>query len=556
MRITVSHFVRLLPACAAVFFGDAVFASAPVAEPNPAKVVILANSSDPESVELAHYYAEKRGVPVDRIVSLPLSAAEEIGWPEFITTLWNPFLRAALINGWIEGAFSGKKDSLGRLQIAATGHSIEALVVCRGVPLRVAHDPALIDDASTPFNQIPAYRTNEGAVDSELAVLSLRSAPIDGFIPNPLFEKERPDAALIAQIIPVGRLDGPSFADAKGLVDRALAAERDGLCGRAYIDLGGGPVQQGNDWFAAVAPALSPLGFELDIDRDPKTLPPTARFDAPVLYFGWYEWNVTGPFLAPNFRFPVGAIAMHLHSFSAATLRSADKNWAGPFVARGVTATVGNVGEPYLGLTHQPQLFARALARGEPLARAALYSINALSWKGVVIGDPLYRPFAIDAGAQWARRADLPSAAEPYARIRHLRLLEGTGDRAGAIALGLTGMRQNPSLPLALTLADLQLAAADASGARRTLGVFAGLPKWREIDRPLVLSAAQSLGRAQDAPAACRLLQRLLADASLPLAFRRPALHHAIELAITAREPSLVSKWKSESALLDAPPGP
>jgi hypothetical protein len=179
-----------------------------------------------------------------------------------------------------------------------------------------------------------------------------------------------------------------------------------------------------------------------------------------------------------------------------------------------------------------------------------------LSWKGVVIGDPLYRPFALDAGAQWARRADLPSAAEPYARIRHLRLLEGTGDRAGAIALGLSGMRQNPSLPLALTLADLQLAAADAPGARRTLGVFAGLPKWREVDRPLVLAAAQSLGRAQDAPAACRLLQRLLADASLPVAFRRPALRQAIELAIAAREPSLVSKWKSESALLDAPPGP
>ncbi len=546
MRSTGFHFVRLLSVCVVVFCGSAVSAFEPVAAPDPARVVILANSSDPESLELAHYYAERRGVPVDRIVALPVSAAEEIGWPEFITTLWNPLLRAALINGWIEGAYSSKKDLLGRLKIAATGHSIEALVICRGVPLRVAHDATLIDEASTPLNQTPAYRTNEGAVDSELAVLTLTGAPIDGFIPNPVFEKEGPDASLLARVIPVGRLDGPSLADAKGLVDRALAAERDGLCGRAYIDLGGGPVDQGNIWFAATATALAPLGFEIDTDRDPKTLPPTARFDAPVLYFGWYEWNVTGPFLAPDFRFPIGAVALHLHSFSAATLRSADKNWAGPFVARGVTATVGNVGEPYLEFTHQPQLFARALARGEPLARAALYSIRALSWKGVVIGDPLYRPFALDPATQWEHRSALSPAAEPYARIRRMRLLESAGDGPGAIALGMSGMRQNPSLPLALTLADLQLAAADASAARRTLGVFAILTKWREGDRPLILAGAQSLARAGNASDACKLFERLFADPSLPASFRLPALAQAVEAARTARDFSLASKWQAE----------
>jgi uncharacterized protein (TIGR03790 family) len=556
MRATEIFFIRSLFVGLAAFVCFIATTSGSAAAPDSDGVVILANASDPESLELAHYYADRRGVPVDRILALPMSSAEEISWPEFITTLWNPLLRAGLINGWIEGAFSRKTDNLGRLKIAATGHSIEALVVCRGVPLRVAHDAALIDESSTPLNKTPAYRTNEGAVDSELALLTLSGAPLDGFIPNPLFEQEHPDEKQLAQVIPVGRLDGPALADAKGLVDRALAAERDGLCGRAYLDLGGGPVQQGNDWFASVVPALAPLGFELDIDRDSKTLPPTARFDAPVLYFGWYEWNVTGPFLAPDFRFPTGAIALHLHSFSAGTLRSADKNWAGPFVARGVTATVGNVGEPYLEFTHQPHLFARALVRGEPLARAALYSIRALSWKGVVIGDPLYRPFALDDDAQWARRASLPPAAEPYARIRRMRLLAAAGDQAGALGLGQSGMMRNPSLPLALTLADLQLASSDAPAARRTLGVFAALPKWRDSDRPLMLAAAQTLGRAADAPAACRLLQRLLADASLPAEFRIPALRQAIELARTARDPSLVSKWQGELTALTAPPTP
>lgn len=557
MQATGRTLVRLLLVIASGYVACVAAPDAsPPAAPDPAGVVILANSSDPESLELARYYAELRGVPTGRIVALPLSAAEEIGRAEFVNTLWNPLLRAGLVDGWLGGTYTEKKDSLGRLKIAITGHSVEALVVCRGVPLRVAHDATLFNEASTPLNKNPAYRNNEAAVDSELAILPLMGAPIDAFIPNPLFEQVHPDNGRLAQVLPVGRLDGPTLADAKGLVDRALAAEREGLCGRAYVDLGGGPAALGDAWFEAVAPSLSALGFEVDIDRDRKTLSPAARFDAPVLYFGWYEWNVNGPFIAPGFHFPTGAIALHLHSFSAATLRSADKNWVGPFVARGVTATLGNVGEPYLEFTHHPHLFARALARGEPLARAALYSLRGLSWKGIVIGDPLYRPFALDPAAQWARRASLAPAAEPYARIRQMRLLEAAGDRASALSLGQSGMRQSPSLPLALSLADLQLAASDAPAARRTLGVFGMLPKWREVDRPLVLAAARLFARADDAPAGCRLLERLFDDASLTPAFRLPALRPAVELARAARETKLAVRWQAELDASQAPAKP
>lgn len=564
MRATGSTFISRLVRLAVALWSAVVAGSlalgadtaAPPPPPDAQRVVILANSSDPESVELARYYAEKRGVPAGRIVALPLSAAEEITWPEFIATLWNPLLRAGLVDGWINGSYSGSKDALGRLKVATSGHDVEALVVCRGVPLRVANDIALLDPSSTPLSQNPAYRTNEGAVDSELAVLSLTGTPIDGLLPNPLFEQQNPTAAQLAQIIPVGRLDGPTLADAKGLVDRALAAERDGLCGRAYIDLGGGPAAQGDVWFSATATALAPLGYEIDIDHDPKTLPPTARFDAPVLYFGWYEWNVNAPFTNPGFTFPVGAIALHLHSFSAATLRSTDHNWVGPFVSRGVTATVGNVGEPYLEFTHQPQLFARALAAGQPLARAALFSIRCLSWKGIVVGDPLYRPFALSAAAQWERRAALAPAAEGYARIRQMRLLAASGDVPGAIAAGKAGMKDKPGLPLALTLADLQLGAGDAGSARRTLGVFGLLPQWREADRPLVLAAAHLLVRAADSPAALKLLQRLLDDRSLPAAFRTAALRDAVEMARTARDFTTLSRWQSELNALIAPPKP
>jgi uncharacterized protein (TIGR03790 family) len=113
-----------------------------------------------------------------------------------------------------------------------------------------------------------------------------------------------------------------------------------------------------------------------------------------VLYFGWYAATVNGPFTVPGFRFPPGTLAMHIHSFSAATLRDAATGWCGPLLARGVTATVGNVFEPYLQLTHRPDYLLRALARGENFGDAVYYAQPALSWNTIAIGDPLYRPFS------------------------------------------------------------------------------------------------------------------------------------------------------------------
>ena len=48
-----------------------------------------------------------------------------------------------------------------------------------------------------------------------------------------LFKKENPPELLQAQVIKVARLDGPDWRSAKGLVDRALEAESQGVTGRA-----------------------------------------------------------------------------------------------------------------------------------------------------------------------------------------------------------------------------------------------------------------------------------------------------------------------------------
>ncbi|MCX6936389.1 MAG: TIGR03790 family protein [Verrucomicrobia bacterium] len=515
-------------------------------------VAVLANRDDPESLELARYYLAQRGLDESAIVALTMPLTEEITWGEFAVTIWNPLVREAAARGWMLASVSETKDAVGRVRVVSSGHRLEALVICRGVPLRVAHDAVLYDAKSNPLTANPALQNTEASVDSELALLATGNPPIAAFVPNPLFNQNNPSTFLREQIVPVGRLDGPTLADAKGLVDRALVAERDGLSGRAYLDTGG-PHRQGDEWLEACAPELAALGFETDIDREGATLPEFARFDATALYFGWYAGDANGPFNAPGFRFPVGAIALHIHSYSAVTMRSASRAWTGPLVAKGVTATFGNVAEPYLQFTHQPQLLLKALARGEPLGRAALFSINALSWKAVVIGDPLYRPFAVTSEAQWERRASLPPALEPYARLRRMRLLAAAGRSEEALALGQAGLRQNPSLPLALSLANLQLSAGDAAAARRSLGIFALLPKWRPADWPLVLAAASALQAAEDAPGGMKLMQRLL-GAELPPAQRILVLKQGMEIARTVRDFTQISRWETEYAKLTAPP--
>lgn len=519
------------------------------------RVLILANRDNGESLAVARHYAERRGLPESSIVALAMPLTEQITWPEFVTSIWNPLLREAIARGDIDAMAMSLKDELGRTKIVASGHRLDALVVCRGVPLRVAHDDTLFDEKSSPLAVNASLRSVEGSVDSELALLAVNCPVIAAFVPNPV-SAANSEAALeraLREVIPIGRLDGPSLEDAKGLVDLALKAERDGLAGRAYVDIGGKHAQ-GDEWLEACVGELAALGFETDVDRKETTLSATSRFDAPVLYFGWYAADLNGPFAAPGFRFPPGAIALHIHSFSAQTLRSPTRGWSGPLVARGVTATFGNVGEPYLQFTHQPHLFLRAIAQGSPLGVAALRSINALSWKGIVLGDPLYRPLAVSAEDQWTRRNALTPGAEVHARIRRMALLASAGKLDEALSTGYDGMVKHPNLALMLTLSGMQLKAGDAAAARRTLGVASTMRTWSAADRVLILSAARAL-QAADAPGeAVKLVGRLLDERDLPRDLRVEILKSGAELARSAKDFTRAGRWDAEYQRLTAPP--
>ena len=506
-----------------------------------ARVLVLANSADAASVRLARYYMEKRQVPAAILVTLSMPVDETITWRQFIDSIYQPAQDELIKRGWIQAIETSLTDKIGRKKYAISGHRIAYLVVCRGVPLRVEHDQAAYD-ATPPYPANSQFRTNSGAVDAELALLAQSGYAINAFVPNPLFRKANPTFIDEAQVVKVSRLDGPTYDDAAALVDNALKAEQQGLIGRAYVDIGG-PHPDGDKWLENTARQLDELEFDLEIDHQPAVFPSTARFDAPAFYFGWYAGALCGPFAQPGFRFPPGAIALHIHSFSAETLHSVSAGWCGPLVARGVTATFGNVHEPYLTFTHQPHLIMQALAEGMNLGDAAFFALPVLSWQAVAIGDPLYRPFAVSSADQWKRRRELPDELFPYVVFRELRRLEKAGQTAQAAKVAAEELRARPSLVLALRTAEEFKASGDTAGAVREIGRVLPLRSLALSLVPVAAEAAQFCAENGAPQNAVELYRTLFALESLSTEERLRLLPPAIKAAEAAGASETRALW-------------
>ena len=357
-------------------------------------VVVVFNQNLPESEAVARHYAAKRRIPKDRILGLDLPDKETVSRAVFQKKLQLPLAAIFRKRAWFEFE-DAAKETAGESVPQVKKSSIRYLTLCYGVPLRIQADRTIQEEGMEELP--PETRRNEAAVDSELATLS-NPSKLYGWRPNLVYGATnslaiRPENGVLM----VARLDGPSPQIAKRLVDKAVDAEQNGLWGRAYFDLRGlesGEYKRGDDWIAHAAALSRHLGFETYEDRNPGTFPATLPISHAALYAGWYDANVSGPFLREKVEFMPGAIAYHLHSYSALTVRSKTKRWVGPLLEAGATATMGCVYEPYLDLSPHLHAFFERLFRGFSFGEAAYASQPALSWQTTVVGDPLYRPFA------------------------------------------------------------------------------------------------------------------------------------------------------------------
>ncbi len=516
----------------------------PVVEDEAARVVIVANKNDPESVELARFYADRREISRNNIIALDLPAGEEMDWIQFRDRLYQPLQKWLIEEGWLEAIEMDLVDDIGRRKVSTAGHRISYLVTCRGVPLKIRQTKDIPADA--PEGLSDNLKTHRAAVDSELALINQNAPLRDGLVRNPIFGKSAPGMFEADAVVRVSRLDGPTYPMVRRMIESALEAEAHGLVGRAIVDIGG-PHKRGDNWFRESAKILDGLGWVPQVDEERSTLPPSARADGVAIYLGWYAGTINGPFVEKGYQFAPGAIALHLHSYSAASLRLVNGGgWSGPFVARGVAATVGNVYEPFLEFTHHPQMLIGAMMAGATFGEAAYFSLPALSWQCIAIGDPLYRPTRTPAALQMERLDELPRRWASYLVARHLevKLADAEAEvtpEESRTAGNLFG--DYPTLALAWQAARMKERAGDKAGAVTQLGMAGYLSRIRVDEWGLVAQIANQLTEWEDHKSAAKVWKMLLNQPLSEVAQKR-WLPPAIEAARAAGDFTDVVSWE------------
>lgn len=343
---------------------------------SPQQLVVVYNEQSALSKKAAFRYAELRRIPQENLVGLKLSP-QNINRDGYTKRVEQPLLKIAQERKWrLASAVSrgGSKD-------------IYALLLMPDMPMRVGRVPG-------KHNEAPLQKSS-ATLDAELALLGARY-PLAGTTNNPSFETTRRFSDTPPAALSVCRIDAADEETIMRMIEEPVQVEKQGLWGWTVVD-SGGPFPMGDDWIREVASlaqrAWQPLFHESSRKTIAKNFP---MMRGVAVYFGWYAYPANGPFspTAPHsFRFEPGAIAFHLHSYSCGSIKDA-KMWVPALLQRGAVVSAGNADEPYLHATIHPDIFYNRLLRGYSVAEAALQATPYLSWQNLVLGDPLYRPYA------------------------------------------------------------------------------------------------------------------------------------------------------------------
>ncbi len=299
----------------------------------------------------------------------------------------------------------------------------------------------------------------DASVDSELSLLwwdrhqygaSWRRA-------NPLhhsFKKAAGGSRRDIPILMVSRLDAPTADLAFRLVDRARETEQQGLIGTVYLDARGLSVKDQSDTYGRYDQSLRDLNnfltqhttYRSKLENTETRLHRPGEAPDVALYVGWYRLRQ----YEDAFTFRSGAIGYHMASAEAVSLhRASEPGWCKNALERGITSTLGSIGEPYLDAFPEPLEFVALLMTGQySLVEAYYLTSRWISWRMVLVGDPLYNPWKSTPAAKRSSLTMFPLApiapsdrtfADPLlAREEFRRLHEQSRVRLDTILLSQT----------------------------------------------------------------------------------------------------------------------
>lgn len=385
----------------------------------PAEVGVIYNRFDSQSADLAEYYMEKRGIPKHNLIKIDTTNKETCSRREYDEEIAAPIRK-----------FLNKKRE---------GPAIRCLVTMYGVPLKVRSpelsseekkrlevlvtekkalrkelksaksskdkDTQLLENNISKLDkQIKSLKKRDysAAVDSELTLVMKDSYPLKFWQPNPFFIGFRNQKLSISksEAIMVSRLDGPSVKIVKRIIDDAVTVEKVGLQGTAYFDAkspkpnktpkGGSGFYDNSIQLAAEYLSSQQL-LPVVLNEVKELFQPGEAPDA-ALYCGWYSLAR----YVDAFDWNPGSVGYHIASQECQSLKGSGGYWCRSMLEDGITATLGPVGEPYLQAFPIPEMFFKLLTDGYyTLAEAYFLSLPYVSWKMVLVGDPLYRPFKV-----------------------------------------------------------------------------------------------------------------------------------------------------------------
>lgn len=206
-----------------------------------------------------------------------------------------------------------------------------------------------------------------------------------------------------------------------------------------------------------------------------------------------------------------GAMAYHLHSGSAESLRAPTVGWVAPLVLRGAAASAGAVNEPFLDFTPQPDILADRLCQGYPFGDCVLMAQPALSWQMTVIGDPLYQPFKLSLEQQIANLEAGHRPEVAWAYIRKANQMMHAGQYLVAQEYLQVKQLSEPSPILAEFLGDLASTNGlqeEALAQWRTALTLATAPTDGIRCGTKLLLALRQLGRQKEAQATQAEIQK------------------------------------------------
>jgi uncharacterized protein (TIGR03790 family) len=403
----------------------------------PNDVYILVNGKSSDSQAVADFYSDRRKVPSENIIVLDLPLSEDVSREQFNNELLHP------LQAWFTGRISPGKvllTTIGvplrvrgtqpsaeeknrmnslrseqqtlRKKITDLNEQIRKEKNDRSVPPArnselsslISRKAALETDAGKLTQKIQdlSHQQTTASVDSELSLLWCGEYDLRGFVPNPLYFQLLPHAGFLdSPVLMTCRLDGPDLSLVKRLIVDAMETEARGLSGRVYVDARGIKYDEADGGFRyggydesmrEMARLLErDSGMQVTLDNKPALFPLNSCPDC-AIYCGWYSLAN----YVDSFDFVQGAVAWHLASSECVSLRNrSTKQWCRSLLEDGAAATLGPVAEPYTLGFPKPAEFYGALVTGKfTLVECYWRSTMLSSWAMVVVGDPLYNPFA------------------------------------------------------------------------------------------------------------------------------------------------------------------